>query len=56
MSWFPFCSKAIVVSHTSARLKPQKLDAMPTAIPWFADTRILGNVVGSKEGSFMVLS
>jgi len=29
---------------------------MPTAMPLLADTRILGKVVGSSAGSFMVLS
>ena len=56
MSWFLLFSRAIVVSHTSARLNPQILDAMPTAMPWFAETRMLGKVVGSKAGSFMVSS
>ena len=46
----------MVVSHTSPRLKPHSWDAMPTAIPWLALTRMLGKVVGSRAGSFMVLS
>ena len=46
----------MVVSQTSLRLKPQNWDAMPTAMPLLAETRMLGNVVGSRAGSFMVLS
>ena len=45
-----------MVSQTSLRLKPQNWDAMPTAMPVLAETRMLGNVVGSRAGSFMVLS
>ena len=55
-SWSGFFSRAMVVSHTSPRLKPQIWDAMPTAMPWLADTSTLGKVVGSRDGSFMELS
>ena len=55
-SWSGFFSRATVVSHTSPRLKPQIWDAMPTAMPWLADTSTLGKVVGSRDGSFMELS
>ena len=51
-----FLIRAMAVSHTSPRLKPQILEAMPTAMPWLADTSTLGKVVGSREGSFMVPS
>jgi hypothetical protein len=47
---------AIVVSQTSARLKPQIWLAMPTAIPVFALTSTFGNVVGRSVGSCMVPS
>ena len=47
---------AIAVWHTSRRLKLQIFDAMPTAMPIFADTSTFGNVVGSRVGSCMVLS
>ena len=46
----------MAVSHTSRRLNEQMLDAMPTAMPWLAETSTLGNVVGSSAGSFMVAS
>ena len=44
------------VSQTSRRLNEQMLLAMPTAMPVFALTRILGNVAGSNVGSCIVLS
>ena len=37
-----FDKSTVVSRQTSARLKPQKLDAMPTAMPVFADTRMFG--------------
>jgi hypothetical protein len=51
-----FCISAMVVLQISARLNEQILEAIPTAIPWLADTSTLGNVVGSRLGSFMVAS
>ena len=48
--------KCIVASHTSLRLNPQISDAIATPMPLFADTRMLGNVVGRRRGSFMVPS
>ena len=48
-----FFRKATVASHTSPRLKPHRLEAMPTAMPWLALTSTLGKVVGSREGSCM---
>ncbi len=39
------------VSHTSARLNPQRLEAIPTAMPMLAETRMLGKEVGSRRGS-----
>ena len=42
--------------HTSLRLKPQMSDAMATPMPLLAETRMLGNVVGSRRGSFMAPS
>ena len=48
--------RAMVVRQTSPRLKGQMLLAMPTAMPVLALTSTLGNVAGSKVGSFMVLS
>ena len=56
MSCSGFCSRAIVVSHTSARLKPHIWLAMPTAMQRLEDTRMFGNVVGRSVGSFMVAS
>lgn len=47
---------SIAVSQTSARLKPHIWLAMPTAMPVFAETRTLGNAVGSSTGSFMLPS
>ena len=51
-----FFKKAMVVSQTSPRLNPQTWEAIPTAIPWLALTKMLGKVVGRRDGSFMVLS
>ena len=51
-----FFKKAIVVSQTSPKLKPHSWLAMPTAMPWLAETKIFGNVVGSSAGSFIELS
>ncbi len=51
-----FLRKAIVVSHSSARLKEQMLDAMPTAIPSVLFARMVGNVTGSSFGSWVVAS
>ena len=48
--------RAMVVRHTSCRLKGQMLLAMPTAMPVLALTSTLGKVAGSRVGSFMVLS
>ena len=48
--------KALVVSQTSRRLKPQMLLAMPTAMPVLLETSTLGKVVGSRAGSFIVPS
>ena len=56
MSWSGFFRKAMVVSHTSPRLKPHRLLAMPTAMPWLALTSTLGKVVGSRAGSFSLPS
>ena len=55
-SWSGFFRKAMVVSHTSPRLKPHRLLAMPTAMPWLALTSTLGKVVGSRAGSFSLPS
>ena len=41
----------MVASHTSPKLKPQILLAMPTAIPMLEDTSTLGKVVGNRVGS-----
>ena len=46
----------MVASHTSFKLKPQMSEAMATPMPLFADTKMLGNVVGSRRGSFMAPS
>ena len=48
--------KCMVAVHTSFRLKPQISEAMATPMPLFADTRMLGNVVGRRRGSFMAPS
>ncbi len=48
--------KAAVARQTSARLNEQMLLAIPTAMPWFAFTRIVGNVAGSSVGSSSVPS
>ena len=56
MSWSGLFISAIVVSQISFKLKEQILLAIPTAIPWLADTNTLGNVVGKRLGSFMVAS
>ena len=53
-SGFPI--HAAVALQTSRRLKPQMLLAIPTAMPVLAETRTLGNAVGSSDGSFMVPS
>ena len=47
---------AIVASQTSARLNEQIDEARPTAMPRFGETSTLGKDVGSKRGSFIVLS
>ena len=46
----------MVAVQTSLRLKPQMSDAMATPMPLLAETRMLGNVVGSRRGSFMAPS
>ena len=46
----------MVPSQISPRLKEQIWLAMPTAMPMFGETRIFGNAVGSRTGSFIVLS
>ena len=48
--------RAMVAWQTSARLNPQRFEAMPTAMPMLAETRILGKVVGSRIGSVRVPS
>ncbi|VWM12553.1 Uncharacterised protein [Collinsella intestinalis] len=48
--------KCMVAQQTSLRLKPQMSEAMATPMPLLADTRMLGNVVGSRRGSFMAPS
>ena len=48
--------RAMAASQTSVRLNPQRLEAMPTAMPRLALTRMLGKVVGSRAGSLVVLS
>lgn len=48
--------RAMAASQTSVRLNPQRLEAMPTAMPMLAETRILGKVVGSSTGSVRVPS
>ena len=55
-SCWGFFSRAMVVSHTSARLKPQIWLAMPTAMPRLEDTSTLGKAVGSRVGSVVELS
>ena len=46
--------KALAVSQTSRRLKPQMLLAMPAAMPVLLETRMFGKVVGRSVGSFVV--
>ena len=42
---------------TLLAVKPQQMsEAMATPMPLLADTRMLGNVVGSRRGSFMAPS
>ena len=41
----------MAASHTSPKLKPHRLEAMLTAMPWLADTSTLGKVVGRRVGS-----
>ena len=47
---------AMVVSQSSLRLNGQMFDAIDTAIPTLELTRMDGKVVGSRVGSFKVLS
>ena len=51
-----FFRKATVASHTSPRLKPHRLEAMPTAMPEEPLTSRLGNREGSTRGSFRLSS
>ena len=55
-SWSGFFIRAMAVSQTSLRLKPQMLLAIPTAMPVLAETRTMGKVVGIRVGYFMVTS
>ena len=48
--------QAMAVWHTSRRLNPQMLLAMPTAMPVLAETSTFGKVVGSRVGSSIVAS
>lgn len=54
--WAGFLISSMAVSQTSVRLNEQILLAMPTAMPWFAFTRIFGKETGSRVGSCMVPS
>ena len=56
MSHSGFWRYAISVRQTSSRLNEQMFDAMPTAIPVFAETSTFGKVVGRSVGSFIVES
>ena len=55
MSCFASFSQAMVVSHSSARLKEQMLQAMPTAMPSVLLARMVGKVT-QKVGSVVVPS
>ena len=48
--------RAMAAAQTSARLNPHRLEAMPTAMPMLAETRMLGKVVGRSRGSVRVPS
>ena len=48
--------RAMVVRQTSAKLKEQILQAMPTAMPVLGFVSMVGKLAGSSRGSFMVLS
>ena len=56
MSCFASFMRAMVVLHSSARLKEQMLQAIPTAMPSVLLARMVGKVTGRRVGSVVVPS